>query len=364
MVNRSLFLIALGIGLLILIAYYFSNILLYFAISLVLATILRPLTNYINSTHIYSVQIPRAVAAIISFLVLVLVIAVFVTLFIPLVSEQIQVLTNINYEALFQRLTTPVRSIENFLIRNNLSVKEEGYLANTIKHNITSIIERVNFNQIFNELISFTGSIFVGFLAIVFITFALLLEKGLIRKQFISMIPNQYFELAITALYKIEKLLSNYLLGLLFQMFAIFSIASLGLSLIGVKYSLTIALFAAFANLIPYAGPILGAVFGIIVGISTGANLHDMNDYLILVLKIGIVFGVVQVTDNILLQPIIFSKSVKAHPLEIFVVIFAGANIAGVIGMIAAIPVYTIFRVSIIELLEGYKKYYIFKSKN
>jgi predicted PurR-regulated permease PerM len=70
----------------------------------------------------------------------------------------------------------------------------------------------------------------------------------------------------------------------------------------------------------------------------------------------------VQITDNIVLQPLIFSKSVKAHPLEIFVIIFAGASLAGVLGMIAAIPVYTIIRVVLIELYQGYKQYKIFQN--
>jgi predicted PurR-regulated permease PerM len=69
------------------------------------------------------------------------------------------------------------------------------------------------------------------------------------------------------------------------------------------------------------------------------------------------------VTDNILIQPLIFSKSVKAHPLEIFVVIFVGAKIGGVLGMIFSIPVYTIFRVSFIEFFKGFKSYRIFKIK-
>jgi predicted PurR-regulated permease PerM len=121
-------------------------------------------------------------------------------------------------------------------------------------------------------------------------------------------------------------------------------------------------LFAAIANLIPYAGPILGTIFGIVVGVSTGDFSTD-SDYSFLLFKILSVFAVVQVTDNVLLQPLIFSKSVKAHPLEIFVIIFAGAKIAGILGMIFAIPVYTIFRVSILEFYSGYKAYKIFKIK-
>jgi predicted PurR-regulated permease PerM len=119
--------------------------------------------------------------------------------------------------------------------------------------------------------------------------------------------------------------------------------------------------FAAVANLIPYLGPILGACFGIVVGISTSGHITLSRELFILVVKILSVFGVVQVTDNVLLQPLIFSKSVKAHPLEIFVVIFAGATIAGIPGMIAAIPAYTIIRVSVIEVYAGVKGYRVFK---
>ena len=144
-------------------------------------------------------------------------------------------------------------------------------------------------------------------------------------------------------------------------MISIFTLASIGLSLIGVKYALTIALFAAVANLIPYLGPIMGSVFGILVAVTITPGLEGFNAYLFMVLKIVSVFAVVQILDNILLQPIIFSKSVKAHPLEIFIVIFAGANLAGILGMILAIPIYTILRVCFVEFYTGSRQYRIFK---
>jgi predicted PurR-regulated permease PerM len=143
-------------------------------------------------------------------------------------------------------------------------------------------------------------------------------------------------------------------------MTSIFSLAAIGLTLLNIEYALTIAMFAAVANLIPYAGPMLGAIFGLLVGLSTG-DFQGSNEVFFFIFRILTVFSFVQLTDNILLQPLIFSKSVKAHPLEIFVVIFAGAKIAGILGMIFAIPVYTIFRVSIMEFFKGYREYRIFK---
>jgi predicted PurR-regulated permease PerM len=181
------------------------------------------------------------------------------------------------------------------------------------------------------------------------------------EKRLLMTLPNKYFEVVITAFSKIEKLLSNYLIGLLVQMTAIFTLATIGLSIIGIKYAASIALFAAVANVIPYLGPILGAIFGIIVSIST-ANIGGPNEVLFLIFKIVVVFAIVQLNDNLVFQPLIFSKSVKAHPLEIFIIIFVGATLGGIIGMIAAIPVYTIVRVSVAEFSQGFKQYQIFKS--
>jgi predicted PurR-regulated permease PerM len=87
-------------------------------------------------------------------------------------------------------------------------------------------------------------------------------------------------------------------------------------------------------------------------------------DYSYFLFRIISVSAVVHLIDNIFLQPMIFSKSVKVHPLEIFVIIFAGAKIAGISGMIFAIPVYTIFRVAVLEFYHGYKSYRIFKIKS
>lgn len=359
-IPRPVFYLGIIVLLAVLLGWFFFNILIYFIISFVIATVLRPFCNYIGNTQIFNLRTPKVVAVLISFLVLVVCLSLFITLFIPLVTEQVQVLTRLDYSELYIRVTTPLKNMENFMIRNGYTMGEEGFIVNSLRSSIVSLFEQINFQTIFNNLISFTGNFLIGLLAVVFITFFLLYETGIVRKQFIAIIPNQYFEISIVAIYKIEKLLSNYLLGLLFQMFAIFSIASFGLSLFGIRYALTIALFAAVSNLIPYAGPIMGTVFGVIVGVSTGNFMMDTSAIWLMVVKILTVFSVVQLTDNLLLQPLIFSKSVKAHPLEIFVIIFVGANLAGILGMVVAIPVYTVVKVSIKELYSGYKKYYIF----
>ncbi len=344
--------------------WYFTNIFVYLTISIILATILRPLTYQISRFAIAGLKIPVTVAILISFVIVIAFLSLFVVLFIPLISEQVQVLSGIDISKALDSLVTPIKYLEDLLISNNLSARPPGFMVDATKESVFDFISRINLTSVLNQLISFTGNIFIGVLAVTFITFFLLYESGIFKRQIISLVPNQYFEVFIAAINKIEKLLSNYLVGILLQMLAIFSIASIGLTIVGVNYALTIALFAATANLIPYLGPLLGSTFGILVAVSTSGHFTFDNDLLIIVAKVFSVFAVVQATDNILLQPLIFSKSVKAHPLEIFVIIFVGATVAGIAGMIAAIPVYTVLRVTASEVYIGFNQYQVFKIKN
>ena len=361
MFNKRVFTFILLTLVFLLLAWVFSNIFSYFVIALVLSAVLSPLVNYLCRIQIYGLHTPRALAVVASFLVAVIAIALFIVLFIPLIKNQADLITTIDYEALYHRASVPLQGLEDILVSYRV-IEEGGFLVENIRSTVFTLLGKLNLQEIINLLIAFTGNLFVGVIAVSFITFILLYEKGIVRRQVIRWIPNQYFEVFIAAIYKIETLLSNYLIGLLFQIFSIFCMAALGLGVLGIKYALTIAVFAAVANLIPYAGPLLGSAFGIAVGLSSTVLAGGNSEVVILVVKIVSVFAGVQLVDNLFLQPLIFSKSVKAHPLEIFVAIFAGATIAGVIGMIAAIPVYTVLRVVSTELYAGYTQYHVFKT--
>lgn len=350
------------IGAFLLSAWYFSNVTLYFIISLIIAALLRPLTNRLNDFHLVRQHIPRWLAILISYASILVLVFLLSLLFLPLINNQLLILSEMDLEGIYLQIQEPIGRIERVLLRYQLLESQPGGLFEELKGSLIKLLRTFDFGGFITGLVNVTSSLLIGVMAVGFITFFLLLENGLLRRNLLNLIPNAYFELSVATFTKVEKLLSNYLFGLLIQMLCIFSIASLGLTIANVEYALTIALFAAVANLIPYAGPILGAVFGIVVGISTSTFASDA-EYTYFLFKILSAFAVVQLTDNVVLQPMIFSKSVKAHPLEIFVIIFAGAKIAGIVGMIFAIPVYTIFRVSVMEFYEGYRAYRIFKIK-
>ncbi|AFM03170.1 putative permease [Bernardetia litoralis DSM 6794] len=358
--SKRLVLLCLGILIAAILSWFFSTIVGYFIIAMVFSAVLQTPTNYINQIQIAGIQLPRAVAVMLSFSIFAGIIALFVLLFIPLVSEQIEFISVLDYNSLFSTIISPIDYIEKFLIEKKWVNEKEGFLMTELQNYFLEFFKDMKFGNVINQILDTTSTVLIGAISVMFISFFLLYEKGLFRRNIIALIPNAYFEVSISAIYKIEKLLSNYLFGLLIQMFSIFTLVSIGLIVSEVKYALTIAIFAAIANLIPYIGPILGASFGLIVSLSTQLQQTQDTAFSILAIKVIIVFLIVQFSDNLLLQPIIFSRSIKAHPLEIFSVVFMGAALAGAVGMIFAIPVYTILRVMALEFWKGYKEYRIF----
>ncbi len=355
-------LLQLGFALLALVflSWLLSDVLTYFLISLIIATVLRPLVDYLSEIYVFSFKIPRLIAVMIAMTLLILSFTLFVRLFLPLLSDQLQLIRSIEPTTLSSQLTEPIAELENFLIEQLKINEQKGFLMQEINNIFKGVLEKIDIGNIINGLVGVAGSVFVYLLAITFMSFLLLYEKGLFRKVIITSIPNRYFEVLITAFYKIEHLLSNYLRGILIETLAVFTIYSVAGTLLGIPYALTIAALAASINFIPYLGPFSGFAFGLLVIISSSFTIPDLP-LSVRLIKFVILFFAVRLIDDIFLQPFIFSKSVKAHPLEIFVVIFSGASLAGAIGMIAAIPTYTILKVSFIELRKGFRRYRSFK---
>ncbi|MFT5481043.1 MAG: putative PurR-regulated permease PerM [Bacteroidia bacterium] len=167
--------------------------------------------------------------------------------------------------------------------------------------------------------------------------------------------PDAYLKNIHTIITSTKDLLSRYFIGVAIQVSIISFIVASGLAILGIPNALLIGFLAGLFNIIPYLGPIIGAAMGITLSLLSDVNPDIQMQMTPVILKILGVFAVAQVTDNFVLQPVIFSKSVKAHPLEIFVVIVAAGMVVGVVGMILAVPTYTFLRIVAKEFFQGYK---------
>jgi len=245
-----------------------------------------------------------------------------------------------------------------------------------VKNNVFSLLNPAKIPELFGSVFGFMSNIFITLLSVYFIAFFFLKEQGLFESILRSIVSTKYEDQAIRALDESSVLLIRYFVGVAIQITIITIFVATSLSLFGIKNALLIGFFAALINVIPYLGPIIGAVFGVIITISSsldqsgkmsgtinntteaivaGADGSFYTDTLPQIFIVIGVFGVMQLLDNFLVQPNIFSKSVKAHPLEIFVVVLAGAQIGGITGMVLAIPAYTVLRVLASIFLSEFK---------
>jgi predicted PurR-regulated permease PerM len=223
------------------------------------------------------------------------------------------------------------------------------------KKNILQFLNPTRITGIFGSIVGFLGNLMITILSVLFISFFFLKEQGLFTKIIKAIVPNEFEDQTVHAIDESANMLIRYFIGITIQVIMITIYVSIALGLLDFQNVLLIAFFAALMNIIPYLGPFIGATFGVIIVVS--ANL-DVSFYQVLlpkILKLLAVFASMQLLDNFILQPNIFSKSVKAHPLEIFIIVLVGAKIGGVVGMILAIPAYTVLRVLAKVFLSEFK---------
>ena len=154
---------------------------------------------------------------------------------------------------------------------------------------------------------------------------------------------------------KIKNLLSRYFLGLVLQISILLVIYTIVLLIFGIKNAFIIAFLCSLLNLIPYIGPLIGGVLMMLLTMSSNIEFDFSKVILPKTSYVMIGFIVGQLVDNFLSQPLIFSNSVKSHPLEIFIVTLSAGVLVGPLGMIIAIPFYTAVKVVLKEFLSENK---------
>lgn len=190
------------------------------------------------------------------------------------------------------------------------------------------------------------------FLITPIISFFLLLDANRIYKYFISMVPNQYFEMTLMVTHKINQQLSNYLKGVFIQSAIMATIASIGFYFLDLNFFLLFGIFLGIANLIPYLGPAIGLVPPAIYALITEGGFEG-------ILPILGVVAICQLIDNVLVQPTVIAKSASLHPILVLVGITVGGNLMGLWGMLIAIPILSILKVTIGVLYRSLKDNHI-----
>lgn len=347
-----------GLAIIAALCWYFKNVLIYIVVAFVVSLIGRPIMRLLKRFHIKKFRLPDWLSAVLTLVLIVGFLTLIITQLIPMVTNIVRDASVLNGKTYLE--SNPVEKINEWLIGLFPNLGEDFDLVAVL---MTQLKDLVSFNSVtgfVGSVASLVSSAFVGVFAVVFISFFFLKDSGLFERIICALVPDRIEKTMTTTLNDIRQLLSRYFVGLLLEMLGVALIDFLGLWLIArldFSYAIGIAVFAGILNVIPYVGPLMGCGIGVVLGIilkvGIGAGL-GVNVWFFALIILAIMLAA-QLIDNFIYQPVIYSTSIKAHPLEIFIVLLMAGHIGGAVGMLVAIPSYTVVRVIALRFFHRFK---------
>jgi predicted PurR-regulated permease PerM len=349
--------VALAVLLFGFLVYYFSYIVTYILIAAVLALVGRPLVKKYQKIKYKRFHIGKSVAAFLTLLTLWIGIIGFFGFLIPMIVSEVNQLSSINVQEVVTYINNAISQLKISFPHLAPNIPAGANLETYLEAQLRGFLNVGEVSHVFGSLATVIGNIFMMFFSVSFILYFFLKEEDLFRNWILVLAPVKFESRVSKVMDKVGNLLKRYLIGIMFQVFGVMVLSITGFTMAGLGFghAVVVGVFAGILNVIPYIGPWIAAIFGLVVAIANNLNSSFTEVTLPLMFWIIIVVMVVQFIDNMVLQTIIYSNSVKAHPLEIFFVILMAGGIAGIPGMILAIPVYTVLRVIAGEFLSEFK---------
>jgi len=332
----------------------FSFMIVWVLIAAIISFIGHPLVRFFDKVHIKKRRFPRSLSAVLSLLLIILGFLGLLSIFVPLIFQQAQTIAKIDVNLLAKNLQGPLSWLDDEL--HIIGAIPNGQtLQDFIVIKAKSVVNTGSVTTVINGVFNAAGTIFVGVFSVLFIAFFFMKDENLFENILLLLVPEKHHDATLKVVAESKNLLMRYFIGVILEVLGVMSIIALGLWILGVENALLIGFFGGMMNIIPYIGPVIGALIAFTLGITGTLAVGAYNELLSVLAKLGGVLLLVNIIDNNILVPMIYSKSVKAHPLEIFFVIIMGGSLAGLIGMLLAIPVYTVLRVIAKEFFQQFR---------
>lgn len=334
----------LGVLALIILAWFVRGVIAYFLVAAVISFIGSPAVDWLCNRKIYKEKkTPRWLAALVVLILIIIVVLLLLKIILPPLVQQATSLSKISGADFQTSFGEPLNNLKETLTGWGLDSKM--FTLEYAKHEFMLFLGNMNFSKQINSIISGVSGIFGWIFSLLFITFFFLKEKFLVYRLIHILTPDKYEPRMHKAMRSINEMLGKYFRSVVLQIIVFSTYIFIGLSITGEKYALTVAIFSGIVNLVSYIGPLMGLSFALLFSFCShiGADFYGVilpNSFEVL-----IVYLVAILLDNFVSYPLIFSQSLKVHPLELFFVILCGGQLAGLGGMILAAPLYTIIRI-------------------
>ncbi|WP_438988659.1 AI-2E family transporter [Polaribacter sp.] len=336
--------ILLGVFLLGYFILKIQSVIIYIIIAAILSLIARPIIIFLRR----KLKFPNTIAVVTTMLLFLGIITGVIILFIPLITEQGKSLSLLQVDELQQNIQNIFNQIISYFSTRGIDV------LNELK-NVDFVSQFEAIPNLLNYVLGTVGSLSVGLFSILFISFFFMKDSHLLKNGVMTIIPNGTETRFSKSLETINNLLSRYFIGLIFQISILFILYTIVLLIFGINNAVVIAFLCALLNLIPYVGPLIGAVIMLFLSMTSNIGQDFQTEILPTTIYVMIGYFIAQLVDNFVSQPVIFSKTTKSHPLEIFLIIIIGGLLFGIVGMITAVPLYTALKVILKEFLSENK---------
>lgn len=341
-----------GVAIVAALCWYFRSVIGYILIAVVVSLVAKPLMGLMQKIRIKGKKAPDWFLAALSLLLVIGTLLSVIAVIIPIVSNIVKDISFANIENAVKNLAVPLSELNNTLKNVIPGLGEEFRIEVAAIQELQKMLNPAIFSSVIGSAASFLTSFGVGLFSVVFIGFFFIKDDGLFTNIVCAIVPDKHEKTTERAISDIGYLLSRYFIGVLLEVAGVALVNFIGLTLIaklGLNASLGIAFLTGVFNIIPYVGPLLGGALGTVLGLvlkySSASPIGlDVNFWVFTAILIAI-FGFAQLVDNFLYQPVIYSTSIKAKPLEIFIVLLIVGHIGGPLAMIIAIPCYTVARV-------------------
>ncbi|MFZ2287206.1 MAG: AI-2E family transporter [Bacteroidales bacterium] len=349
-------LILIGMTLLVYLFWYFRSIIAYILIAGVISLIGRPVVDLLNSIKVWKFKFPRALSSLLTLLLLYGLLSLFFFIFIPLISRQIDALSGVDASSVVQGLRDQLDKIDLALRKVYKDMPADKTLYDIIVTTVSNFLNQASISDFAGNIVTVISKFVVAIVAISFLSFFFLKDEGLFKETVMVMVPDQYEKRIRSVLHSIKQLLIRYFIGIIIQSTIVLINITIGMTIVGFPFqqALVMGLLVGIFNVIPYLGPWLGGSVAVLMGVATAVTVGGYPAFWLLIIYMIIVIACTQTIDNNLIQPMIYSHSVNAHPIEIFLVIMAVGSFAGIGGMIVAVPAYTALRVFAREFFNNF----------
>jgi len=329
------------------IVWIFFPIVTYLLISAIVGAAGRPLMRLLGKIRIGKRSISTGFRAAIVLLLMISIVTVLVAVLSPSIISQGEAIREIDLDEVSLQLDNKLNPVKHVL-RDRQLVETNNDFRENIQKSVMQILEGIDFKTMFANALGATGSFFMSLFAILFMSFFFIKDKDLFHWIVLLFVSERNQTKVSNILTKVRQTMNRYFFGLLIEVSSMMVLLSLGGLAIGLENAILIGFLGGLLNVIPYLGPIIGASIAAVLVLISNVAL-GIDSALLLTGQILIVFAVANMIDNFVLQPLIYSNSVEMHPMAIFIIIFAGGMIGGPVGMIIAIPVMTVLRITIGE---------------